>query len=45
MSQSPSRMFCAVVTIPCRPEEHSRFTAIDTDSIGSPAWMDATRAT
>ena len=38
-------MFCAVVTTACRPDEHSRFTAIATESIGSPAWMAATRAT
>jgi hypothetical protein len=38
-------MFCAVVTMACRPDEHRRFTAIATESIGSPAWMEATRAT
>ena len=35
-------MFCAVVTMPCRPDEHSRFTDIATESIGRPAWIDAT---
>ncbi len=44
-SQSPSRMFWAVVTMPCSPDEHRRFTAIATESIGSPAWIEATRAT
>jgi len=38
-------MFCAVVTIACRPDEQSRFTDIATESIGSPAWIEATRAT
>ena len=36
-SQSPSRMFCAVVTTACSPDEHRRFTAIATESIGKPA--------
>ena len=35
----------AVVTMPWRPEEHRRETAMATESIGSPAWMAATRAT
>ncbi len=38
-------MFCAVLTMPCSPEEQRRFTDIATESIGSPAWMAATRAT
>jgi len=38
-------MFCAVVTMPCNPEEHRRLTAMATLSIGSPAWIAATRAT
>jgi len=40
--QSPSRMFCAVVTTACSADEHSRLTVIATDSIGSPAWIAAT---
>ena len=44
-SQSPSMMLCAVLTTACRPDEHRRFTAIATDSIGRPAWIEATRAT
>jgi hypothetical protein len=38
-------MFCAVVTIACRPDEQSRFNDIATDSFDNPAWIDATRAT
>jgi len=38
-------MFCAVVTMPCRPDEHRRFTLMATLSIGNPAWTEATRAT
>jgi hypothetical protein len=38
-------MFCAVVTMACRPELHRRFSAMATLSIGRPAWMLATRAT
>ncbi len=38
-------MFCAVLTTACKPDEQSRFTAIATESIGSPAWIEATRAT
>jgi hypothetical protein len=38
-------MFCAVVTIACRPEEHRRLTCIATESIGKPAWIEATRDT
>ena len=44
-SQSPSRMFWAVVTMACSPDEQRRFTAMATDSMGRPAWIEARRAT
>ena len=44
-SQSPSRMFWAVVTMAWSPDEQRRFTAMATDSMGRPAWIEATRAT
>ncbi|MFM8766611.1 MAG: acetyl-CoA C-acyltransferase [Rubrivivax sp.] len=38
-------MFCAVVTMPCRPEEHRRLTAMATLSMGRPAENLATKWT